>query len=387
MVKTQAIKDLVVNAFYGTSPDPANYAAQDVKAALREEIHKIAHDYNSYRRNKLDLFEIMQEAYTEILPKQVEAFIGSFAEVKTVPLNQKATFVVNTGRRRAKQFITAVALSGVYESFRLDKNTFELGGQAIGGAAYIDFERYLCGDEDISESTEILLEGLQEAVYGQIQKALLAAVNATDRPAKNRYIAAGFDSDAMAQLCAVAGSYSSNGSVVIYATPEFVAEMGPDAIGLPIYAPYALGANPTPGSAPGYATPVYNPRNIEEIAQYGRIKTFRGNPIIEIPQSYTDETNEVTIANPSTAYIFPAGNTKPVKVVFEGNTQVDEWQHRDRSFEVEAYQRVGVAILTNYDWCVYVNMNLADTEKYPTKYELDFTATGATGSADGTYGG
>lgn len=387
MADIKAIKDLVVHSFYGTSPDPTKFSNKDVKATLSEEIHKLANDYNSYRRNKLDLFEIMQEAYTEILPKQVEQFIGSFAEVKTVPLNQKAVFVINTGRRRAKQFITAVALSGVYESFRLDKNTFELGGRAIGGAAYIDFERYLCGDEDIAESTNLLLEGLQEAVYGEIQRALLAAVNADNRPAKNRYIGAGFDADAMASLCAVASAYSASGSVVIYATPEFVAEMGPDAIGMPIYGPYALTANPAAGSAPGYATPVYNPRNIEEIATYGRIRTFRGNPIIEIPQSYTDETNEVTIANPSTAYIFPVGDTKPVKVVFEGNTQLDDWQHRDRSFEIEVYQRVGVAILTNYNWCVYVNMNLADPTKYPTKYAIDFSATAATGTADGTYAG
>lgn len=386
MADLNAIKDLVVHSFYGTNPDPTKFSAKDIKDTLRDEIHAIASDYNSYRRNKLDLFEIMQQAYTEILPKQVEQFIGSFAEIKTVPLNQKAVFVVNTGRRRAKQFITAVALSGVYESFRLDKNTFELGGRAIGGAAYIDFERYLCGDEDIAESTNLLLEGLQEALYGEIQKALLAAVNADNRPAKNRYIGSGFDADAMASLCAVAGSYSASGSVVIYATPEFVATMGPDAIGMPVY------GNPTAnitaaGAYGGYATPVYNPRNIEEIAAYGRIRTFRGNPIVEIPQSYTDETNEVTIANPSTAYIFPVGDTKPVKVVFEGNTQLDDWQHRDRSFEIEVYQRVGVAILTNHDWCVYVNMDLADPVKYPTKYELDLTSTGTTGKSDGTYNG
>lgn len=378
MADIKAIKDLVVHSFYGTSPDPTKFSNKDVKATLSEEIHKLANDYNSYRRNKLDLFEIMQEAYTEILPKQVEQFIGSFAEVKTVPLNQKAVFVINTGRRRAKQFITAVALSGVYESFRLDKNTFELGGRAIGGAAYIDFERYLCGDEDIAESTNLLLEGLQEAVYGEIQRALLAAVNADNRPAKNKYIGAGFDADAMASLCAVASAYSASGSVVIYATPEFVAEMGPDAIGMPVYGNVLQGTMQT-GQYGGYATPVYNPRNIEEIAAYGRIRTFRGNPIVEIPQSYTDETNEVTIANPSTAYIFPVGDTKPVKVVFEGNTQLDDWQHRDRSFEIEVYQRVGVAILTNYNWCVYVNLNLADPEKYPTKYELDLAA--------GTYNG
>lgn len=368
--KNSAVKDLVISNYYGTNPDPTQFSNADVKQALQSAIHEIAYDYNSYRRNKVDLFEIMQQAYTEILPKAVEDFMGTFAEIQRVPMKQKAQFIVKRGRRRAKQFITAVGLSGVYESFRLDSDTFELGGRAIGGAAYIDFERYLCGDEDISESADLLIEGIQEAIYGEVQKALLAAVNAEDRPAANKHIGTGFDADAMDRLCRVASSYG-NGGAVIYATPEFVATMGPDAIGMPVYAPYALGNAPTAGSAPGYATPVYNPRNIEEIAQYGRIKTFRGNPIVEIPQSYIDERNEVTVANPAAAYVFPAGQEKPVKIVFEGDTQVDDWQHRDRSFEVEVYARVGVAILTNYNWCVYINTELLDDEKYPTKYSIE----------------
>lgn len=357
MADIKAIKELVVCAFLGTSPDPTKFSNTDVKESLRNEIHSLANDFNSYRRNKLDLFEIMQEAYDEILPKYVEDFMGTFAEIKTVENGKRAQFVVKRGRQRAKQFITQVGLSGVYESFRLDKDTFEVGGHAIGGAAYIDFERYICGDEDISESTEILLEGLQEAIMGEIQKALIKAANAEDRPRKNYYIGAGFDADEMANLCAVARAYG--GGATIFATPEFVAAMGPDAIGMPIF-------NGTPGYAG--ATPKYSPKDIEDIANTGYITTFRGNPIVQIPQSYTDETNEVTQINPGFAYIFPTGGEKIVKVVFEGPTQVDDWQHRDRSFEIEAYKKVGVAILTNHNWCIYENTDLSTTDtKYPSE--------------------
>lgn len=357
MADIKAIKDLVVCAFLGTSPDPTKFSNTDVKESLRNEIHSLANDFNSYRRNKLDLFEIMQEAYDEILPKYVEDFMGTFAEIKTVENGKRAQFVVKRGRQRAKQFITQVGLSGVYESFRLDKDTFEVGGHAIGGAAYIDFERYICGDEDISESTEILLEGLQAAIMGEIQKALIKAANAEDRPRKNYYIGAGFDADEMANLCAVARSYG--GGATIFATPEFVAAMGPDAIGMPVF-------NGTPGYAG--ATPVYSPKDINDIANTGYITTFRGNPIVQIPQSYTDETNEVTQINPGFAYIFPTGGEKIVKVVFEGPTQVDDWQHRDRSFEIEAYKKVGVAILTNHNWCIYENTDLSTTDtKYPSE--------------------
>ena len=205
----KAIKDLVVCSYYGTSPNPTKFSNNDVKEALHNEIHNLCYDYNSYRRNKLDLFEILQEAYDEILPRYVEQIMGTFAEIKTVALGQKAQFVRKRGRQRAKQFITEVGLSGAYESFRLDKDTFEVGGHAIGGAAYIDFERYLTGDEDISESTDILLEGIQEALMGEVQKALIASVNAEDRPTKNVYVGAGWDANAMASLISVASEKSS----------------------------------------------------------------------------------------------------------------------------------------------------------------------------------
>lgn len=385
MTDIKGIKDLVVHAYYGTSPDPSKYSSKDVNDTLVEEIHKLAWDYRSFERNKNDIFQILEEAYNEILPKEVENFIGSFAEIQHVRDNEKAVYKVKAGRNRAKQFVTRVGLAGAYESFRLDVNTFELGGQALGGATYIDYERSITGDESISEQTQLLYDGMELAIYGEIQRALLAAVNATSRPQNNRYIAAGFDSAAMYKLCMTAAAYSTNGSVVIYATPEFVAAMGPDAIAYPVYG--QPGYPHTLNGGTGYANPLYNPRNIEEISQYGRIKTFRGYPIVEIPQSFTDETNTTTVANPSTAFIFPVGDTKPVKVVFEGNLRLDDFKHRDRSYEVEIYQKVGVAILTHYDWCVYVNMDLADPEKYPTKYMLDLSVTSATGVADGTFSG
>ena len=101
MADIKAIKDLVVCAFKGTSPDPTKFSNSDVKESLRNEIHSLAHDFNSYRRNKLDLFEIMQEAYDEILPQYVEDFMGTFAEIKTVENGKRAQFVVKRGRQRA----------------------------------------------------------------------------------------------------------------------------------------------------------------------------------------------------------------------------------------------------------------------------------------------
>ena len=378
-----AIRELFVHAFKGTSPDVTKYSAKDVKETLNEKIHEIAHDLDSYRRNKLDLFQILQEAYDEIIPEYVGNFVGQFADVKTVPRNTKAMFRVRRGRRRAKTFITEVGLSGVYESFRLDVDTFEVAAKAIGGAAYIDFERSITGDEDITESANLLLEGLQEAIYREIMKALMATVLNGDMPAANQVESDGFDPESMVKLCNIAKSYGG-GSAVIFATPEFVAKMGPDAIGMPVYGAHAINGTFVPGmpTTAGYATPVYSPSDIAAIASTGYINMFRGTPIVQLPQNFVDENNDTYQIPSSLAYVFPTGGEKIVKVVFEGDTQVDDWQHRDRSFEIEVYKRLGVAILTTNTWCVYRNREL-ETAEYAISDEMKriFAQNGSTWGA------
>lgn len=352
--KQKAIKDLVVCSFKKTTPDVTKYSVYDVDEAAKAEIHELIYDYNSYEENKRTVFTILQESYDEVLPKYVEDTFGAFAEIKQVGHGEKATFKRKAGRQRAKQFITQVGLSGRYEAFRLDSVSFDVSAHAIGGAAILDFERLLSGDEDLSESGSLLLEGIQEALYGEVQRALMASINAEDRPAANSYVAANFDADRMAELCAVARAYG--GGAVIFATPEFIASMGPDAIGMPV-----LSAT----TASGFATPVYSPKDINDIANTGYITTFRGNPIIQIPQSYTDETNTTTQINPGFAYIFPTGGEKVVKITMEGDTVVRDHEALTNEIEIQAYKKFGVAILTNHNWCIYENSALANSD---TKY-------------------
>lgn len=351
------IRDLYIHAFKGTSP-ATEFSVKDVKETLRAELKALAPNKYEYEKNKLEIFQIIQESFDEVLPDYVGNFIGQFAEIKSVPNGQRASFIVKRGRRRAKTFVTEVGLAGVYEAFRLDVDTFEVSAKAYGGAAYIDFERTLDGSEDLVEPLQLLLDGLQEAIYRELLKALIAATQNSDMPAANIASTTNFDPAQMQRLCTIAKNYGG-GNAVIFATPEFVQEMGPDAIGMPIYGPYALPATPVAGQQPGYATPVYNPNDIASIAATGYITMFRGTPIVQLPQAFVDENNDTYQVPPQYAFIFPAGNQKIIKVVFEGDTDVRDWQHRDRQMEIEIYKKFGVAILTTNDWCVYENKALA----------------------------
>ena len=88
---------------------------------------------------------------------------------------------------------------------------------------------------------------------------------------------------------------------------------------------------------------IYAQGDLDAIHNFGRIKLFRGTPIVEIPQSFIDENNVKTWINPRFAYVLPTGGEKVVKIVLEGNTQMWDMPNRDQSREINIYKRIGVA--------------------------------------------
>lgn len=64
------------------------------------------------------------------------------------------------------------------------------------------------------------------------------------------------------------------------------------------------------------------------------------------------------VIDPSFIYIFPTNAGKPIKIVFEGQTLVREFENRDWSTELQTYQKFGVGVLTTNNLAVYVNKEL-----------------------------
>ena len=338
MATIAELKELALHSVRGTAPE--TYELGTVDEALRGEIAKMCDSVNNFMRNRYDIYDIIITVADEVVPAKTYDVLGQFAEIKSVPQGQKALFRVNgLGRNRAKKFLTQVGLSGLYETFRLDSSTFELGGKAIGGAASIDFERFRDGADNMADLMDIITEGLTDAVFGEVQKALVAAFNVM--PDTNKSTNSTFIPKEMLRIVNVVKAYGGN--AVIFATPEFVGEMGPDAI----------------------APNTYHDDDIEAIHKTGRIKIFRGTPIVEIPQSFVDENNVQTWINPQNAYILPTGKEKVVKIVFEGNTQVWDLKNPDNSMEIHTYKKIGTAIMTYHNWGIYQNTGIANNSYDP----------------------
>ena len=319
---------------YSYNGTELSYSAMN--ETLRNELNELASTYSLFRENKNTIFELIETTINDVLPKKVLEQYGMFAEVKTFAQGDKPIFtqkITSAAKRRAKQFVTRVGLAGVYEVFKLDGKTIEVKTEAYGGAAQIGFEEFLDGRVDFADLIEIVLEGLDEAVYREIARALIASVETlqgANKATENQFVESEMD-----RLIAVADSY---GKATIYCTYEFAATMVP---------------------AEGWRSDNMKDQRWNN----GYLANYKGHNVIVLDQSYEDETNTTKVIDPSYAWIIPAGdNSKPVKIAFEGATAVKDVDNEDWSKEMRVYKKFGVATLITNNICVYRNTSLSITE-------------------------
>ena len=307
------------------------YSYSELQDTLRNEFKQLAGTYSLYRENKNTIFALIEETIDDVLPAKVMQQYSQFAEIKTFNQGDKPIFtqkITTASRRRAKQFIGKVGLAGLYEVFKLDGQSYEVTTNAIGGAAQIGFEEWLDGRVDFADVLDIVMEGLDECIYVEIEKQLHGAIG-NIQPA-NFETDNSFVETKMDKLISIADSY---GKAAIYCTYEFAATMVPST---------------------GWVSDEMRNQKWNN----GYLGNYKGHQVIVLPQSYEDETNEVKVINPAYAYIIPVGAEKPVKIAFEGQTIVDEYTNYDRSREVQIYKKVGVRAIFSNAICVYENKDL-----------------------------
>jgi hypothetical protein len=302
---------------------PANFSASDMEGTLREQFRALAPDFNSFRRNKLEIFELMQEVIDEIAPQRIRDAIGMFAEVKTYAQGQKARFKIKKGRNNVKRFITKVGLGGVFERVRLDSDYLDVTTHAYGGAGYVEFEQFLDGAMDFAELTDLIIQGIEDSIYKEIQAALIATY--ASLPAANKHATNAFVAAEMKRIINTVKAYGGNATIVC--TPEFAGTITPDVNFI---------ADATKA----------------ELNDQGYIGRFAGANVVVLPQSFEDATNTVKVFNPQYAFVIPSGGSadeKIVKVALEGQTIVKDVENADASMEFSAYKKVGTVVLnTNY---------------------------------------
>lgn len=319
-------------------------SAEALNKTFIKELNELGKTPQDFRENKNLIYTLMEVGLTEVLPQKVLQAYGQFADVRTFPQGTKPVYKVRiseASKKRAKQFVTRVGLAGRYEVFKLDGYSFEVPTAAYGGASRIEWEELLDGRMTMNDYYSLVLEGMDEAVYREIAKALIAMV--TNIKAANKTSQGSFVETEMDKLIQIADSY---GKATIYCTFEFAATMLPATT-------VAGGTVTTNWSA-------WSDNMKDQIWNNGYFATYKGHQVIILPQSFTDINNTTKVINAQYAWIIPTGSEKPIKVAFEGGAQVKSFDNRDWSTEIQTYQKLGVgAYIVNPGICVYRNTSLS----------------------------
>lgn len=329
------IKELALIAYSKQVPVVAgkNYSVESVESTLRAKFAELAPNHKAYRKNKNEIFELIEETIDAVAPNKIIEKIGDFSEVKSFKQGDRPKFKKKLGRKNVQRFITKVGLGGIYERVRLDKSEFTIDTHAIGGAVYTEFESYLDGNMDFAELCDLIIQGIEDEVYKEVREALIATFDTL--PEANKHTAGSTD---MAELRKIIGTVQaySGGSVNIFCTPEF-------AQTLEIDAHYVGEAEKSSMREKGYLGKVF------------------GANVIVLPQSFEDETNSVKVFNPQYAFVVPSGgeaDEKIVKVILEGEAIVRDTQNADMSMEFSVYKKFGTAVMSTNYFGIYRNTSL-----------------------------
>lgn len=321
---------------------PKEYTLEDINATLRDEL-KDYNNYSYYREHKNTLFSLIEQVANVVVPRKVKEQFGLFAELQIVNNGEKIVFKQKTGVSRGKNFITRAAEYGTYRTFNLDSKDITMSPKVYAGAATLELGDFLCGRVDMAELMNIIIEGLSDSIYNEVQKALIATFTDDEMPAANKGKGAGYIANVFDSILSTVEAYGD--AVTIYCTKAFASKL----YNKPGFIGSATSTNPTSALA-----------DFDDVREMGYIGRYKGSNVVLLKQSFEDENNTVKVVKDAYAYIMPTGKDKPVKIGIEGGTLIDENKKADGSIDVQAQHMFDVAVVGKNYWGIYEDTELEE---------------------------
>lgn len=311
---------LSLDAYYKRSTKD-EYSAEERHDGFVEYLKDLNKDY---RNNKNEIFQIIEQTATEILPKKINDIVKDFAEFKDFPDNTQVKFKVKNGKIKAVE----VALGGGVQRQRIDKGSFTMKTEAIQCKVFEEYERVIGGMVNWSELVNMVVEAIMESILEKVYLTLTSIYSKL--PSANKATSADFDS---ANLDKIINTIKAYGRPCIMGTPTAVSSIALD-------------------------TSVMSEADKMDLRNRGFIGMYKGCPVIEMPNSFEDESNTTKVFEDKNIFIIPAGAEKVVKVAMEGGFKIRETNGEDWTVNFEMYQKLGVSLLAVNHIGIYQVTNL-----------------------------
>lgn len=342
-MEKKLLKDLLIAAARPTAAVNFADAQSAAKNALLEYFGLEDMSIRDMRKHGQAIFAIIEEVVEQVLPIELETRVGSFAEIKTFARDESVKFTIKgLGRTRVLRGIVKGARGGMYRAKKLDDQELMVTTSTYTVGYQVTLEELLSGRRTVAELVDLIANGFVEIVYAEVVKALRSIAVGTNAPAANKNSGNGIDT---AKLNALIRTVSAYGNPVI--------------IGFQSEVELLTNAQATMGGVT--LNPNVAAADLEEIRNAGRISSYRGTPIIVLPNYFMDETNTQWMFNESQLFILPV-NEKPVKVAMYGDLMTVELAQATGGVEYHAHQSMGFAVLFYNAIAIYEDLTNANDD-------------------------
>lgn len=314
-----------------------NFSKAQASDAIRKELIEIMGtdkpDYKTFRSHRPEVFQILEEVLDIKITEGIlnSPFFNQFVEYRDLNLGDANEFYVED-----RSMLTVSEVAGGHLDLRRQKldigDSFSVKTKWYGAKVYADFLRFIAGRIDF----DMLIAKIDEALRTKMAESIYASFNASGQylPAAFKHTGT-FDADQLNSIVEHVKA-SSGQDIVIAGTRTALRKLN-------------ASFNNTAGNTFWVSDSMK-----ESVAQSGLLNTWEGIPLLEIPQVHVPNTFNFMF-DETKIFILPA-NTKPIKVVREGDSIIDErtsMENMDMSLEYTFLIRFGIAVIFNQYYGVY----------------------------------
>ena len=295
---------------------PANPTIRQIERAMK------------YQDRNLAAFEIIEDTVEDTLVTgwAESAWFKAMVDAKNNRLGQKNMFYFPDD--------TVISISKINRGHsdmirqRLGEGTERsIVTSSIGANVYMTWSRFLQGVEDWSGLIAKISVALSRYVDTMMHTAFVTA--GKNLPEDKWYTGGKLEAanhDAFVQLISDVGLANSSDVMIVGTKP-------------------ALAQLRNLGDVTWISEAAKN-----DVYTTGRIGTFEGTQIVELPQAFEVNNVNAYLEEDTTLYIFPTSFDKPVKFYWEGDTEIiavnDNTTHMDKSIDYQLQATCGCEIMT-----------------------------------------
>jgi hypothetical protein len=313
-----------------------NFSAHQASESIRKEFVELMGtdkpDFRTFRKFKNEIFEIMEVALDNLITSGVtqSPFFEQFVEYRDLNLGDKNEFYVED-----RSVLTISKIAGGHYDLRRQKlnigDSFSVTTSWYGAKVYTDFLRFLAGRVDWAGLVRKIDEAMRLQMYTDIMNAFIGATTYLPAEFKKTGSFTDVNLDDLVQHVSVANNYAP---LVVAGTRNALKKIN---------------------GAYSSQSFLVSENMKDQINQSGLLNVYNGIPLLELQQVHLPNT--FTFALDDTKLFVLPSNSKPVKVVREGQSIIQEnsdgSKNMDQSMEYTFQTMYGLAVQFNNAYGVY----------------------------------